>query len=188
MEVPPLVARAKAVAADLGFSSSCSDEVGSLLRLLATVVRSTRVGEIGTGCGVGAAWLASGLAPGAELFTVEADEQRAKAAEKLLAASPVHVIRGDWHELLSLAPFHLLFADVGNAKQGEPALVLEALAPGGIVVLDDFTPEEAWDEQQRARWSDGDPVREFWLNHGALVASELRVNPTSSVIVAARRP
>lgn len=186
MKIPPLVARAKAAAADLSFTSSCSDEVGILLRLLASAVGSRRLGEIGAGCGVGTSWLASGLAPGAELFTVEADEQRAKVTGQLFASSQIRVIHGDWHELLSLAPFHLLFADGGRAKEGEPELVVEALAPGGIVLLDDLTPEEAWNAEQRARWSVGDPVREFWLHHHALVASELRVSPSSSVIVAAR--
>ena len=66
--------------------------------------------------------------------------------------------------------------------------MVEAIAPGGVVVLDDMTPEEARDEEQRARWSAGDPVREFWLHHRALIASELRVSARASVIVAARAP
>ncbi len=67
-ELPPLVARAVAVAEELGFELSCSPEQGRLLRVLAGGVPADgAIGETGTGCGVGLAWLASGAAPGVRL-------------------------------------------------------------------------------------------------------------------------
>jgi predicted O-methyltransferase YrrM len=184
---PQIVRRARALAERLGFASSCSDEVGTVLRLLAINAGSRRIGEIGTGCGVGTAWLASGLQPGAVLSTVEIDEQLAGAVRALFEVSPqVSVMAGDWHELLSRGPFDLLFVDVASAKEDEAERVADALAPGGIAVLDDLTPEEQWTDQQRRQWSGGDPVRLFWLRHPSLVAAELRMSATSSIVLAAR--
>ena len=62
--IPPLVQQATALAADLGFTASCTPEVGRLLRVLASACRQGSIGEIGTGCGVDTAWMARALAPG----------------------------------------------------------------------------------------------------------------------------
>jgi predicted O-methyltransferase YrrM len=170
--VPELVRRARSLAAAAGFTESCTDETGRLLRILAR--RSRRAGEIGTGYGVGACWILSGLPPGGSLVTIELDPDRARAVHGLLRVEPaVRVRHGDWHELLGEPPFDLLFADGGDAKtHGDQ--VLRAVAPGGLVVLDDVTP--------------GDPVRQFWLAHPGLVATELMTAPDHAVILAARLP
>ncbi len=182
--VPPLVERATALAGRLGFAQSCRPEVGRLLAALAGHVRGGVIGEIGTGCGVGTAWMASALSPDAELATVELDAARAEAARTLLAPVPnVRVLQGDWHELLPLGPFDLLFADGGAAKQREPGALLEALRLGGLVVLDDLTPEDRWPEEWRGR---PDPVRRFWLNEPRLAATEVLTSPSMAVIIAAR--
>jgi predicted O-methyltransferase YrrM len=60
---PPLVRRALELERELGFDRSSIPEVGRLLHLLAAQRGRMRVGEIGTGCGVGAAWIASALPP-----------------------------------------------------------------------------------------------------------------------------
>ena len=44
------------------------------------VASEVRIAEIGTGFGVGAAWLLAGMDPTASLVTVEVDAERAKAA------------------------------------------------------------------------------------------------------------
>jgi predicted O-methyltransferase YrrM len=177
---PPLVRRAVAAARELRFDRSSGAEVGRLLHLLASQRGRTRVGEIGTGAGVGAAWIVSALPPGVPFVTVELDEERAELAARLFAADEgVRVLAGDWHELMPAeAPFDLLFYD-GGGKQ-RPDLdgdqVVGLLAPGGTVVLDDFTPGRPGP----------DPVREFWLGHPELVAAELAVSPSAAVIVAVR--
>jgi predicted O-methyltransferase YrrM len=154
------------------------------LRVLAAQVREGVVGEMGTGCGVGAAWLASALAPGVSLVTIELDAARAAAAGEVFAGVPnVRVLHGDWRELLPHGPFALLFADGGKAKQHEPAALVAALRPGGLLVLDDLTPEDRWPAEWRGK---PDPVREFWLNDPRLAATELLVSPNMAVIVAAR--
>ncbi len=172
--VPPLVEQALAHAARTGFDRSCSGETGALLRMLAGQRGRTRVAEIGTGCAVGSAWLLAGLAPTVPFLTVELDAGRAAAAAELLAADEnARVLHGDWREALPPeAPFDLLFADGGRAKEHERLLGL--LAPGGTLVLDDLTP---------GRPLEDDPVRALWLGHPRLAAVELQVSSREAVIV-----
>ena len=182
--IPPLVRRAMDLADRLRFDASCTPEVGRLLRVLAGQVRGGVIGELGTGCGVGAAWLASALAPAAALVTIELDGERAAAARGIFAGlANVRVLGGDWHDLLPHGPFALFFADATDAKQRGADLLVEALRPGGLVVLDDLTPEEHWPAEWRGK---PDPVRERWLHDPRLAATEVRVAPTMAVILAAR--
>ncbi len=123
-DVPPLVERASALAERLGFTQSCWPEVGRLLAVLAVSVRGGIIGETGTGCGVGAAWMASRLSPDTRLLTIELDAERAEAACELLEPSPnVQVLHGDWHELLAHGPFDMLFVDGGSGKREEQEAV-----------------------------------------------------------------
>jgi predicted O-methyltransferase YrrM len=179
LEPPPLVSRAEELARTLGFERSCSRETGRLLHVLAGQRGRERVAETGTGAGVGAAWLVSALAPTVPFFTAEVDAELAAAAARLFAEDEnVHALYGDWHDVLpEHAPFDLLFHD-GSKRQpeldGEETLSL--LSPRGLVVLDDMTPGR----------TGPDPVREFWLGHPELAATELRVSERESVILAVR--
>jgi predicted O-methyltransferase YrrM len=175
---PQLVEKALAEAVRTGFTRSCSAETGRLLQVLAGARGLERVAEIGTGCGVGAAWILSALDPAIAFFTVELDEERAAAAAELLADDPAAtVLHGDWREVLAPeAPLDLLFADGGRAKYQEEVVGL--LAPGGMLVLDDLTPG----------YRDPDPVRELWLAHPSLVAVEVQVSSREAVIVGTLQP
>ena len=179
--LPPLVEKALARTKRLGFERSCRPEVGRLLHALAASRGRERVAEIGTGTGVGAAWIVSALAPQTPFFTAERDHARVGAARELFAADEnVHVLEGDWRELLPPeAPFDLVFYDA--AKQLRPRedgeLVLSLLAPGGIAVLDDLTPG----------FAGVDSVRDFWLGRPDLAATEILTTPESAAILAVRR-
>jgi len=182
--IPPLVGRAMELAKREKFERSSTPEVGRLLHVLAGQISDGVVGEIGTGCGVGSAWIASALAPDASLVTVELDEERAALASRLFAPLPnVRVLQGDWHGLLQHGPFAMLFADGGKAKQDEPETLLEAVRPGGLIVLDDLTPLDRWPLEWRGQ---PDPVREFWLHDPLVAATEVLVTPSMAVILAAR--
>jgi predicted O-methyltransferase YrrM len=176
--VPPLVARAKATAEALGFAKSCRDEDGLLLHVLAGRRGVERVAEIGTGTGVGTAWLASALAPGVPLVTAERDERFAAAAAELFADDQdVDVLHGDWREVLPAhAPFDLIFVDGGCAKD-DPDVVLALAAPGATIVLDDFSTD----------WGRHDTRRESWLAHPRLTAVEIGTGETAQVVVAVVR-
>jgi len=176
--LPPLVERALALAERLGFERSCSAETGRLLHVLAGQRGRSRVAEIGTGCGVGAAWILSALAPDAAFVTVELDAERAAAVAELLAGdTQARVLHGDWRELLTPeAPFDLLFADGGKSKAQEEITGL--LTTGGTLVLDDLTPGRAGP----------DPIRELWLDHPRLAAVELQISPREAVLVGTLQP
>ena len=179
--VPPLVEKALALTERLGFERSCSPEVGRLLHVLAASRGRARVAEIGTGTGVGAAWIVSALPPQTPFFTTEIDPARAAAARELFAGDEnVNVLEGDWRELLPPeAPFDLVFYDATKQlrPQEDGKLVVSLLAPGGIAVLDDLTPG----------FAGPDPVREFWLDQPDLAATEVLTTPESAAILAVRR-
>ena len=189
-EVPNLVHSAEALATAMRFERSSIPEIGRLLAVLVAARPQGRCAEIGTGCGVGSAWIADALGPDGSLVTVELDEDRAAAASRLFAdRQNVRVLQGDWHELLPPeAPFDLLFFDGGYWKRGDVAAeseqALSLVASGGLVVIDDLTPESLWPEEWRGQ---PDSVRDFWLGHDDLVAVELLTTPESAAILAVRR-
>jgi predicted O-methyltransferase YrrM len=67
-DLPPLVARAVALANELGFISCCFPEQGRLLQVLARGRAGGVIGETGTGCGAGLAWMASAVGPDTRLI------------------------------------------------------------------------------------------------------------------------
>lgn len=170
--------RALACARELGFGRSCTDEVGALLHVLAAGTGRRRVGEIGTGCAVAAAWIVSALDPGVPFVTAELDERLAAAASRLFDGDAnVRVLAGDWRSTLAdEGPFDLLFVDARDAKDDVEA-ALRLLAPRAIAVLDDFTVGRPGP----------DPRRDAWLRHPELAAVEILTTPTASAIVAVRR-
>lgn len=149
--------------------------------MLAAERGRTRVGEIGTGVGVGAAWIVSALDPSVPFVTVELDGERARAAADLFAEDEnVRVLAGDWHALMPAeAPFDLLFYDGGGKQRPDldGEAVVRLVAPGGVVVMDDLTP---------GRPVEGDAVREFWLRHASFAATEVAVSPAMAMILAVR--
>ncbi|MFJ9818368.1 O-methyltransferase [Streptomyces sp. NPDC101151] len=184
--LPPLVRAALTAARAHGFPYSCRPEQGRLLHVLAGGARA-RIGETGTGLGVGLAWLASGAGPGVRLHSVERDPERARSAAGVFAGRPeVTVLSGDWRRIEEYGPFDLLVLDgggQGKAPGDPPADVERLLAPGGTVVVDDFTPATAWPPLHEGA---PDLARLHWLEHPALRATELRLSPALSTVVGTR--
>jgi predicted O-methyltransferase YrrM len=155
-QVPPLVIRAQAVARRAGFPltreqagpdrpSACLPGVGRFLAMLAAGCAGGRIGELGTGAGIGAAWLASAMPADCTLVTAEIDEPLAAAARDLLAADPrIEVITGDACRVIpGRGPYDLIFADSGVRDPADFAMLVSLLRAGGRVVMDDVTPERA---------------------------------------------
>ena len=181
--VPAIVIEAERSAAEAGFGHSCIPEVGRLLSAAAAAKPRGIVAESGTGAGVGTAWLRSGLGPDARLVTVERDTRLADRAAKLFADDPrVEVLTGDWRLLEAHAPFDVFFCD-GGGKRDDPERVVELLAPGGVLVMDDFTPALDWPPRFDGRI---DELRVFYLSHPRLAATEVLTTATSSAVVATR--
>jgi predicted O-methyltransferase YrrM len=177
----------------MDFRRSSIREVGRLLGALAASRPRGRLAEIGTGTGVGAAWVVSAMGPEASFVTVEVDDARAAACARLFAACRnVRVLHGDWHDALPPeAPFDLLFFDGGGWKRSPPQQMraeseraLELVAAGGVVAMDNLTPEHLW-PPEGPKWPDA--LREFWLGSDGLAATEVLTTPESSAILAVKR-
>ncbi len=61
---------------------------------------------------------------------------------------------------------------------------MDLVEPGGVVVLDDFTPCESWPPIFAGRV---DTLREQWLTDERFTAVEVMVTDDSSVVLATRR-
>ena len=122
-DVPTVVARAFDASRRRGYASFCRNETGRLLATLAAASRGT-VAEFGTGCGVGTAWLRSGVRNGAHILTAERDPRLATAAAEIFRDDDhVEVLQADWSLLHERGPYSLVFLD-----SGEPEAVRAVLA------------------------------------------------------------
>ncbi|WUS95121.1 class I SAM-dependent methyltransferase [Kribbella sp. NBC_00709] len=148
--------------------SCCLPGVGRFLAVLAAGCVGGMIGEMGTGVGVGAAWMASAMPADCRLVTVEMDPVRVTAARRVLAdESRVEVVQGDsFDELARRAPFDLLFVDGGPSDQ-----VVDLVRIGGRLVFDDVTPVAALPADSPFRTND--PKRDFFLADPRLVATEV---------------
>jgi len=183
-DLPPLVRRALDLSRDQGFVSSTRNETGWLLASLAAS-RSGTMAECGTGCGVGSAWLRSGIREDVRIVTAELDSRLAAAVRDLFEEDErVEVLQADWTTLRAYAPFSLLFLDVREAKRGGPDFITELVEPGGIVVLDDFTPCQGWPPMYEGRV---DTIRQQWITDARFTTAEVMVAPDASVLIATRR-
>jgi predicted O-methyltransferase YrrM len=170
------------------FACSCRPEQGELLRLLARGVGPAVIGETGTGYGVGLAWLATGAHPDAKLVSIDRDVDRAAAAAHLFRDSPAVEVRvGDWRDLRAFGPFHLLVLDGGGhgKNDGAPLEPAAWLHPGGLIVIDDFTPSTTWPPRYAGQV---DTIRQHWLDHPDLRATQLNVTAESVTLLATYLP
>jgi predicted O-methyltransferase YrrM len=152
-DTPPLVGQAYTVARQAGFPltrqeagpgqpSACLPGVGRFLAMLAAGCRGGVIAELGTGAGIGAAWLASAMPADCTLVTAELDAGLAAAAARLLAGDArIRALAGDAGAVLAPhAPFDLIFADCGVRDAAAFAALCDMLRPGGRIVMDDVTP------------------------------------------------
>ncbi len=183
-EVPEIVENAFEVARRRGFASFCRNETGRLLATLAAS-RTGTVAEFGTGTGIGTAWLRSGVRPGTRILTAELDRKLAGAAAEIFSDDEqVEVVAADWSTLSDRGPFSLVFLDAREPKDSGPDTVADLMEPGGIVVLDDFTPCESWPPVYAGRV---DTLREAWLTDERFTTVEILVASDTSVILATKR-
>lgn len=177
--------QARAVAGALEFAYSCDDVVGGLLaELVAALPVGSRVLELGTGTGVGLAWCCSGLEgrDDVEVVSVELDRSLHRRAARLAWPSSVRLLQGDAVLLLpSLGRFQLIFADAPGGKWEGLDRTLDALLPGGVLVMDDMTPQPWWRPAQAGAQA---AAREALLADERL---EVEERPIGSGVLLARR-
>ncbi|HET6698460.1 MAG TPA: class I SAM-dependent methyltransferase [Nocardioidaceae bacterium] len=183
-ELPAIVSRAFDVSRARGYASFCRNETGRLLATLAATRQGT-LAELGTGCGVGTAWLRSGVREGTRIVSAELDEKLAEAASEIFAGDEqVEVLAADWSTLRDRGPFSLLFLDAREPKDSGADAVVDLVEPGGVVVLDDFTPCASWPPIFAGRV---DTLREGWLTDERFTTVEVMVAEDASVLIATKR-
>lgn len=159
---------------------------GRLLAALAAAVpRGGRVLEIGTGVGVGLAWLVHGLGArqDVEVVTVELDDAVQQTALSARWPPWVRFESGNGAEVVGrLGRFDLIFADAPGGKIFKLRRTVAVLREGGVIVVDDMDLARHADEQLRSALA---VVRHRLLDNAELVCAELGFS--SGVIVAVKR-
>lgn len=129
-------------AEESGFELSCEPAVGALLAALAaSVPEQGRILELGTGVGVGLAWLTHGLSTRDDVSVTSVDLDPAIQAIARRCAWPGYVRfeLGDGTELLpALGNFDLVFADAPGGKLHGLDRSIASLSPRGILIVDDM--------------------------------------------------
>ena len=132
----------------LGFTMACEDSVGALLRTLAASKRGGRLLELGTGTGVGTAWLVDGMDMASKLTTVDISaEYQQVAREAFVGDGRLEILTLDAAEFLGKQPpgsFDLVFADAMPGKFVQLDKALALVRRGGFYVVDDLLPQENW--------------------------------------------
>jgi demethylmenaquinone methyltransferase/2-methoxy-6-polyprenyl-1,4-benzoquinol methylase len=180
------VADAYARAEAASFELSCDPEVGKLLCILAGAVPAGgRILELGTGVGVGLAWIVHGLGDrtDVEVVTVEIDPAIHRVAKGTEWPGYVRFELGDAAASVSkLGAFELIFPDAPAGKLYGIGRTIEALAPRGVLIVDDMDLEPHGDPELRAALV---KVRARLLSRSDLLVAELDLG--SGVMLAVRR-
>ena len=189
-ELPPLVLRAYETARRVGFpltraestgtGYACLPDTGRFLAMLAA--GCSRIGEMGTGTGIGTAWMASAMPAECTLVTAEIDEQRAAAAREVFADDPrVTVVTGDSLGTIALGgPYDLLFSDCHVDRE----TLVDLLTIGGRIVMDDVTPLGLLADD--SPFLANDPKRDFYADP-RLVSTEVVLPDLRNALLAGTR-
>jgi demethylmenaquinone methyltransferase/2-methoxy-6-polyprenyl-1,4-benzoquinol methylase len=168
---PEPVARATALARQAGFTMSCEPEVGALLAVLAAAVPAGgRILELGTGAGVGTAWITHGLAirTDVEVVTVDNDPAAADLAARAPWPPYIRLIVGDAVDVTTReGTFDLIFADAQGGKWDGLEVTIAALRQGGHLLVDDMTPPHFADAHHEHKTAE---VRTRILGHPDLAS------------------
>jgi predicted O-methyltransferase YrrM len=198
-EIPALVQQAYAAARRIGFPVARDDPghgrgsaslpgTGRFLAMLAAGCTGGSIAELGTGAGIGSAWIADAMPADCTLVTAEIDPVRAAAAATVLKGDPrVRVLTGDWTELLPpLGPYDLIFCDSGVRDAATFSGLVDLLKPGGRIVNDDITPFLALPADSPFRQAD--QKRESFAGESRLVWTEVVLpDLANSLLVGTRK-
>ena len=134
----------------IGFGMASEAKTGSLLRALAASKPAGRILELGTGTGVGTAWLLAGMDADSRLDSVDNDPAAQAIAKRHLGHDPrVTFHLADGAEFLSRSPslaFDLVYADTWAGKFSDLDVALGLVRVGGFYVVDDLLPQPNWPE------------------------------------------
>ncbi len=145
---PARIAAIEADTSESGFDMASEPRTGSWLRTLAASKPGGAFLELGTGTGLSACWLLSGMTPDAHLVTVEIDAALQGIAKRNLEHDPrIEFVLADANDYLQDnqgRQFDLIFADSWPGKFDNLELALDMVAPGGFYLIDDLLPQDNW--------------------------------------------
>ena len=139
----------------MGFDMASEPKTGSLLRALAASKPNGKFLELGTGTGLSAAWILSGMDKKSTLTSVDNDPEAQSIALKYLGHDPrikfVCEDGGTWLEKNENQHYDFIFADAWPGKFSHLELLLNMLSIGGIYIIDDLLPQDNWPEGHAPR-------------------------------------
>jgi predicted O-methyltransferase YrrM len=139
----------------LGFIMASEPQTGSLLRALAASKPKGNLLELGTGTGVGTAWLLAGMDADSRLVTVDIDAAASGIAQRHLGHDSrvtFHIMDGaDFLQGAAPGQFDLIYADAWPGKFSHLDTALSLLRIGGFYCVDDLLPQSSWPEGHAPR-------------------------------------
>ena len=141
--------------AAVGFTMASEPKTGALLAALAASKPGGRLLELGTGTGLGTAWLLSGMDAASHLDTSDTDPKVVAIARTHLekdARVTFHMMDGA--DFISRSPrdrYDLIYADAWPGKFTHLDQTLSLLRGGGIYFIDDLLPQANWPEGHAAK-------------------------------------
>ena len=135
---------------DLGFGMPSDQQTGSLLATLARSKPAGRFLELGTGTGLGTAWILSGMDASSRLDSIDSEARWIAIAREFLGQDQrvtFHI--ADGAEFLSKSNgnfYDFIFADTWPGKFTHLEETLALLKPGGLYIIDDLLPQPNWPE------------------------------------------
>jgi len=134
--------------AALGFGMPSDRQTGALLKMLATAKPRGCFLELGTGTGLGAAWLLDGMDAESTLVSVENNAAYQQIARKHLSGDKrVKFLECDGLKFLEEQKentYDFIYADTWPGKYVGFEHSLRILKPGGLLLLDDMLPQPNW--------------------------------------------
>lgn len=187
LDIPSAIAAIARDTERMGFTMASEPVTGSLLRTLAASKPGGRMLELGTGTGLGTAWLLAGMDASARLDTIESNARVLAVARRHLKKDPrVHFHMGDAGTFLGEQPkgkLDLVFADTWAGKFTHLDLTLSLLRPGGLYIVDDLLPQPSWPEGH------GPKVKELVAElEGRELFVATRMDYATGIMVLVRQP
>jgi predicted O-methyltransferase YrrM len=147
--VPAIIDAIQRDSDQLGFTMASEPKTGSLLRSLAASKPGGRFLELGTGTGIGTAWLLDGMDRDSRLQSVDSDPVVSDIARRHLGHDPrltLYLMDGAAFLLQSQQQFDLIYADAWPGKFTHLDLALSLIRVGGFYFIDDLLPQTNWPE------------------------------------------
>ena len=149
LKLPPPIEAIRQATERFGFTMASETKTGSLLRTVAATKPGGRFLELGTGTGIGTAWLLAGMDATSRLESVDNDPTVMAIARRYLAHDSrviFHLMDGGEFLNQTQQKYDLIYADAWPGKFSHLDLALSLLQPGGIYFIDDLLPQPNWPE------------------------------------------